>query len=137
MPEAGLPSDEFTISADKTRLNIALIHEYLSQRSYWAQGRALEVVRKSIEQSLYFGLYRGDEQVGFARVVTDGATFAWLCDVFVLETMRGRGLGLTSMNERLKAVGGHLSIHSQVGDGTTIHAVAPLSLPTDTSGEVG
>ena len=88
-----MPEAEFTISTDKTRLNIALIHEYLSQRSYWARGRSLEVVRKSIEQSLCFGLYHGDEQVGFARVVTDGATFAWLCDVFVLETMRGRGLG--------------------------------------------
>jgi len=85
--------DEFTISTDKTRLNIALIHEYLSQRSYWARGRTLEVVQKSIEQSLCFGLYRGDEQVGFARVVTDGATFAWLCDVFILEIARGRGLG--------------------------------------------
>ena len=85
--------DEFTISTDKALLNIALIHEYLSQRSYWARGRTLEVVRKSIEQSLCFGLYRGDEQVGFARVVTDGATFAWLCDVFILETERGRGLG--------------------------------------------
>ena len=85
--------DEFSISTDKTRLNIALIHEYLSQRSYWARGRSFDVVRKSIEHSLCFGLYRGDEQVGFARVVTDGATFAWLCDVFILESVRGRGLG--------------------------------------------
>ena len=91
MPAAG--DDEFTISTDKTRLNIPLIHEYLSQRSYWARGRSFDVVRKSIEQSLCFGLYRGDEQVGFARVVTDGATFAWICDVFILETVRGRGLG--------------------------------------------
>ena len=91
MPAAG--DDGFTISTDKTRLNIPLIHEYLSQRSYWARGRSFDVVRKSIEQSLCFGLYRGDEQVGFARVVTDGATFAWVCDIFILESVRGRGLG--------------------------------------------
>jgi GNAT superfamily N-acetyltransferase len=83
----------FEISTDKTRLDIAMIHQFLSQRSYWARGRDMAVVRKSIEQSLCFGLYRGGEQLAFARVVTDGATFAWLCDVFVLESARGQGLG--------------------------------------------
>jgi GNAT superfamily N-acetyltransferase len=70
-----------------------MIHEYLSERSYWALGRPLEIVRRSIENSLCFGVYEGDRQVGFARVVTDYATFAWLCDVFVLESYRGQGLG--------------------------------------------
>ena len=84
--------DEFAISTDKARLNITLIHEYLSQRSYWAQGRALETVRRSIEHSLCFGIYRGEAQLGFARVVSDHATFAWLCDVFIVESARGQGL---------------------------------------------
>ncbi|MGQ0600745.1 MAG: GNAT family N-acetyltransferase [Anaerolineales bacterium] len=85
--------DAFTLSTDKTKLNVTLIHDYLSQHSYWAQGRSAEVVRNSIEHSLCFGVYRGEEQVGFARVVTDYATFAWLCDVFILESVRGHGLG--------------------------------------------
>jgi GNAT superfamily N-acetyltransferase len=88
-----LHHDVFTLSTDKSKLNIPLIHDYLSLRSYWAQGRPLEVVRRSIEHSLCFGVYGEGEQVGFARVVTDYATFAWLCDVFVLETARRRGLG--------------------------------------------
>ncbi len=79
--------------ADPARLNIALIHEYLSTASYWATGRPLEVVRRSIENSLPFGLFKGTEQAGFARVITDYATFAWLCDVFVLPAYQGRGLG--------------------------------------------
>lgn len=88
-----LHRDAFALSTDKSKLNIPRIHDYLSQRSYWAQGRPLEVVRRSIEHSLCFGVYHGAEQVGFARVVTDYATFAWLCDVFILETARGHGLG--------------------------------------------
>jgi GNAT superfamily N-acetyltransferase len=85
--------DGYTISADRAKLDIAAIHEYLSQRSYWAQGRTLEVVQRAIENSLCFGVYEGASQAGFARVVTDYATFAWLCDVFILEQHRGRGLG--------------------------------------------
>ena len=88
-----LQHGEFTISTDRSLLDVAAIHEYLSQRSYWARGRGLDVVQKSIERSLCFGVYRGSEQAGFARVVTDGATFAWLCDVFIIETARGQGLG--------------------------------------------
>lgn len=85
--------DGYTISTDKTRLNIPLIHEYLSQHSYWAMGRSLEIVRNSIQHSLCFGVYFEGEQVGFARVVTDYATFSWLCDVFIIEDHRGYGLG--------------------------------------------
>jgi len=83
----------FLISTDPARLDLATIHDFLSNRSYWAAGRAPEVVRRAVEHSLCFGLYEGDRQAGFARVVTDRATFAWLCDVFVLEAYRGRGLG--------------------------------------------
>jgi GNAT superfamily N-acetyltransferase len=84
---------EFVISTDPARLDIALIHEYLSTESYWAAGRPFEIVRHSIENSLPFGVYKGCEQAGFARVVTDYATFAWLADVFVLPAFRGQGIG--------------------------------------------
>jgi GNAT superfamily N-acetyltransferase len=84
---------DYTLSTDPARLDLARIHDYLSRESYWAQGRPLEVVQRSVEHSLCFGIYHGAEQAAFARVVTDRATFAWLCDVFVLEAHRGRGLG--------------------------------------------
>lgn len=83
----------FVLSTDKAKLDVALIHDYLSNRSYWAQGRSLEAVRTSIEHSLCFGIYQAQAQVAFCRLVSDYATFAWLCDVFVLETARGHGLG--------------------------------------------
>ena len=83
----------YAISTDPARLNIAMVHEYLSTSSYWAAGRPLEVVRRGIENSLPFGVFKGIEQVGFARVVTDYATFAWLADVFVLPAFQGQGLG--------------------------------------------
>jgi GNAT superfamily N-acetyltransferase len=84
--------DDYLISTDASRLNISLIHRFLTIESYWAVGRSLEVVQRSIDNSLCFGIYRGAEQVGFARVVTDFATFAWVADVFLLSEHRGRGL---------------------------------------------
>jgi GNAT superfamily N-acetyltransferase len=83
---------EFTISTDRGRLDLAVIHGFLS-RSYWASARSRERVALSIEQSWPFGLYHGDAQIGFARVVTDQVVLAFLADVFVLEAYRGRGLG--------------------------------------------
>ena len=83
----------YRISTDKRTLDIALIHDYLSKQSYWAQGRSLDIVLKSIENSLCFGVYLSKEQVGFARVVTDYATFSWICDLFILESQRGHNLG--------------------------------------------
>jgi len=83
---------EYTISTERSRLDLGAVHRYISGESYWGKGRALEVVRRSVENSLPFGIYKGGELVGFARVVTDYATFAWLADVFVLEAHRGRGL---------------------------------------------
>ena len=85
-------TSDYTISTDKSRLDVALIHRFLSQESYWAQNVPLDVVVRSIDNSLCFGVYHGDQQVGFARVVTDQATFAYLADVFVLPEHRGRGL---------------------------------------------
>jgi len=84
---------EYVISTDPVRLDIAMIHQYLSGSAYWALGRSLEVVRRSIENSLAFGVYHQQAQIGFARVVTDYATFAWLADVFVLPEFRGQGIG--------------------------------------------
>ena len=84
---------DYTISTDKARLDLELVYDYLSHQSYWATGRPRAAVQASIEHSLCFGVYTREQQVGFARVVTDYATFAWLCDVFVLESHRGQGLG--------------------------------------------
>ena len=83
----------YVISTDRARLDLEVIHGYLSEQSYWAVGRSLETVRRSVENSVAFGLYEGERLIGFARVVTDYATFAWVADVFVLEEFRGRGLG--------------------------------------------
>jgi GNAT superfamily N-acetyltransferase len=85
--------DGYVISTDPALLDVGMIHDFLAHRSYWAQEIPLELVRRSIEHSLCFGLYAGGEQAGFARVVTDFAVFAYLGDVFVLEAHRGRGLG--------------------------------------------
>ena len=84
---------DLLISTDKSLLNRALVHQFLSERSYWAKDIPLETMNRSIENSLCFGIYRAGHQVGFARVVTDFATFAWLADVFIIESERGRGLG--------------------------------------------
>ena len=85
--------DEFVISTDQQRLDIPFIHEFLTNNSYWATDRSCEVVERSIANSLNFGVFKGHEQIGFARVVTDYATFAWLADVFIIDAYRGRGLG--------------------------------------------
>jgi len=82
---------EYEISADEQRLDIATIHEYLAQ-SYWSPGVPRAVVERAIEGSLCFGVFHQRKQVGFARVVTDKATFAYLADVFILESHRGKGL---------------------------------------------
>ncbi|MBA3806560.1 MAG: GNAT family N-acetyltransferase [Acidobacteria bacterium] len=84
---------EHSISTDRARLDTEVIHDYLSGESYWAKGRSMETIKRSIENSMAFGLYKGTEQVGFARVITDYATFAWLADVFILDSARGQGLG--------------------------------------------
>ena len=84
--------DNFLISDDPARLDIDAICDFLS-RAYWADKRPREVIEKSIRFSLNFGVYDGTRQIGFARVVTDRATFAYLCDVFVHEDYRGKALG--------------------------------------------
>ncbi|MGI5211558.1 GNAT family N-acetyltransferase [Plantactinospora sp. CA-290183] len=86
--------DGYLLSSDPRRLDVDRVHHWLSTDAYWALGRSRELMRRAIEGSSVYGVYRpGDEdQVAFARVVTDGATFAWLCDVYVDPAERGRGL---------------------------------------------
>ena len=84
--------DKFIISDDPSRLDIDVICEFLS-RSYWANKRPRDAIEKSIQFSLNFGVYDGNDQIGFARVVTDRAVFAYLCDVFIHEEYRGQALG--------------------------------------------
>jgi GNAT superfamily N-acetyltransferase len=81
----------YILSTDRGHLDRDLLHEFLS-RSYWSAGIARPVLERAIEHSLCFGLYEGRSQVGFARVITDQATFAYLADVFILEAHRGQGL---------------------------------------------
>jgi GNAT superfamily N-acetyltransferase len=97
--------DRYTVSTDPGRLDLAAIHGFLSA-SYWSPGLPLDVLTRAVAGSLCFGLYCGPEQVGFARVITDRATFAYLCDVYVLEAHRGRGLGRWLM----EVVTGHPSL---------------------------
>ncbi|MGD9485939.1 GNAT family N-acetyltransferase [Streptomyces sp. TRM70308] len=86
--------DGYEIATDPDRLDIELVHHWLSTDAFWALGRSRETVEQSIRASLNFGLYQpGGAQVAYARVVTDLATFAWLCDVYVDPAHRGRGLG--------------------------------------------
>lgn len=86
--------DGYEIATDPGRLDIGLIHRWLSTDAYWALGRSRETVHASVAASLNFGVYGPDgTQVGYARVVTDLATFGWLCDVYVDRAHRGKGLG--------------------------------------------
>ncbi len=84
--------EEFEISTDPSGLQIDVIHKFLVQESYWASSRTIDQTVTAIENSICFGLYKRSDQIGFARVVTDMATFAYLGDVFILEEYRGRGL---------------------------------------------
>ncbi len=90
--------NDYLISCDRALLNIPLIHEYLTT-SYWSSGIPRAVVERAIEHSLCFGVYCDSRQVGFARVITDQATFAYLADVFILEPHRGQGLSKRLMTD--------------------------------------
>jgi N-acetylglutamate synthase-like GNAT family acetyltransferase len=82
---------DYAISTDPARVDVGTVHEFLTN-SYWAKGIPLETVQRSLENSISFGVYRGQQQVGFARVISDLATFAYLADVFILPSFRGRRL---------------------------------------------
>lgn len=84
--------DNFLISTDKALLNLETIQELLGT-SYWAPDRPMELTRRAIEHSLVFGVYDGEQQIGFARIVTDYTVFAYVCDVMIADSYRGQGLG--------------------------------------------
>lgn len=93
---------EFVISSDKKRLDVDMIHRFLSEESYWANTRSLEQTQTAIENSICFGVFQDRKQIGFARVVTDKATFAYIGDVFILNEFRGRGLSKLLMSAMLE-----------------------------------
>jgi GNAT superfamily N-acetyltransferase len=84
---------EIEISSDDARLDLGAVHRFLSHESHWARGIDRATVERSVRNSVCFGAYRDGAQIGFARVVTDRATFAYVCDVFVLRAARGQGVG--------------------------------------------
>ncbi|GAA4709092.1 GNAT family N-acetyltransferase [Nocardioides conyzicola] len=86
-----------TVSTDAALLDLDTLHRWLSTDAYWAIGRPREVVERAVAGSLNFGAYDDGRLVGYARVVTDGATFAWLCDVYVDPAARGAGVGISLM----------------------------------------
>lgn len=91
-------NEEYVISADKELISAATVHEMLTKESYWARNRSLPQVEKSIETSVCFGVYHGNRQIGFARVVTDYVSMFYLCDVIITEEYRGKGLGRRLMD---------------------------------------
>ena len=93
-----LPSDNYEITTDTARMDVPAIHAFLSQ-TYWSSGIPLGVVQRAIANSLCFGVFSGKEQVGFARVISDKATFAYLADVYILAAHRGKGLSRRIMEQ--------------------------------------
>jgi len=89
----------YEISVDPRRIDVGLVHKFLSEDSYWSKGIPLSVVEKAIANSLCFGVFHDEQQVGFARIVTDKSTFALLADVFILPSHRGQGLSKWLMRE--------------------------------------
>jgi GNAT superfamily N-acetyltransferase len=88
-----MDENKFEISTDSKRLDLTMIHDFLANRSYWAKDIPFEVMKRSIDNALCFGVYHQGGQVGFARVITDYATTAYIGDVFIIEPCRGKGLG--------------------------------------------
>jgi GNAT superfamily N-acetyltransferase len=90
----------FELTTDKTRMQLDVIYRFL-QKSYWANKRSVQAIQRSIEYSLPFGIFDGDKQIGFARVISDYSTFAWIADVFIDEEYRGQGLSKFLMESML------------------------------------
>jgi GNAT superfamily N-acetyltransferase len=96
LPFLSYQKGDFAVYTDPAKLDVVAIHGYLS-RAYWSEGIPRDIVEKAIANSLCFGLFHGENQIGLARVVTDRATYAYLCDVYVLEEFRGKGFGVWLM----------------------------------------
>ena len=90
--EYTVTENNFIISTDKSKIDLDYVHEFLSN-SYWSPGVPMETVKRAMQNSLCFGVYDNGRQVGYARIITDTATFAYLADVFIDENYRGKGLG--------------------------------------------
>ena len=122
------------ISSDPDDLDVDWIHRALSERAYWALGRTRAAVDTSLRHSLCFGAFDGRRQVGLARVVTDHATFAWICDVFVDEGYRGRGIGQQLIetivaDERLRSLRRMLLATRDAGELYRHYGFEPLAAP--------
>jgi GNAT superfamily N-acetyltransferase len=122
------------ISTDRARMDVTLIHRYLSTESYWAAGIPRDVVERSLAGSLCFGAFEDSLQVGFARVVTDYATFGYVADVFVVASHRGRGVGTALMTAVMEnaELRGLRRWHLVTRDAHGLYArfgFAPLDLP--------
>jgi GNAT superfamily N-acetyltransferase len=96
-----LKQGEFELTTDRSKMQIEVIHNFL-RKSYWASKRSEEVIRRSIDHSLPFGIFAGQRQIAFARAITDYATFAWIADVFVDDDFRGKGLGKWLIDSMLR-----------------------------------
>jgi GNAT superfamily N-acetyltransferase len=118
--------DGFELDDDRERVDLDAVHAYISGESYWGRGRSRELVRSSIAGSRrVVGIYRGEEQVGFARAVSDGATIAYLADVYVLPAYRGRGLGIALVREIVEGGGdlaGQVRWMLHTADAQTLYA---------------
>lgn len=127
-------NDGLVFSTDRAHLDIDLIHDFLSRESYWVPGIHRELVELSVANSLCFGVYEDGRQLGFARVITDGAGFAYLCDVFVVDAARGRGLGKRLMtfvmgHPQLQRVRRFMLATRDAHDLYARHGFAPLANP--------
>lgn len=101
MKSEELSKNDYWVTTDNTKFDFDAIHKWITN-SYWASGRSKEDMKKVMENSLNFGLFHNEKQIGFARVVTDYHTFAYLCDVIIDEAYRGKGLGKMLMKEVLE-----------------------------------
>ena len=121
------------VDSDPARLDMEVIHGFLAQ-SYWARGISRELVARAVRNSVCFGVYEDERQVGFARVVTDQATFAYLADVFILESHRGRGLGKAliaaiAADSRLQGLRRWVLVTRDAHELYARHGFTPLAAP--------
>jgi GNAT superfamily N-acetyltransferase len=94
-----ITKDQFTVSTDREKLDLSFIHGFLSKEAYWCLNIPFDRVKRSVENSLNFGLYHNDRQIGYARVITDYSTIAYLGDVFIIPEYRGKGLSKWMMQQ--------------------------------------
>ena len=110
--------NKIKINTDRRKLSLKVIKDYLNNQSYWAQNRSIEVIKKSIKNSLCFGVYYQNQQIGFTRVITDYATFYYICDFFILQQFQGNGIG----KKLIKSIVNHSELKNIIGTLLTIDA---------------